>query len=78
MAIGFLSPATKVKALEEQGESGMKASLARGMPHGYEVGYCSFTINGRVLHHKTEEMSESSLPFVRVRRPGLSPFFIPV
>jgi len=29
----------------------MKASLAKGMPHGYEVGYDSFTINGRQLHH---------------------------
>lgn len=47
----FLSPATKVKALEEKGESAMKASLAKGMPHGYEVGYGSFTINGRMLHH---------------------------
>ena len=47
----FLSPATKVKALQEQGESAMKASLAKGMPHGYEVGYDSFTINGRMLHH---------------------------
>ena len=27
----------------------MKASLAKGMPHGYEVGYGSFTINGRML-----------------------------
>src|SRR5436305_12001964 len=51
MAMDFLSPATKVKALEEQGESAMKASLAKGMPHGYEVGYGSFTINGRMLHH---------------------------
>jgi FtsP/CotA-like multicopper oxidase with cupredoxin domain len=51
MAMNFLSPATKVKALEEQGESAMKASLAKGMPHGYEVGYGSFTINGRMLHH---------------------------
>src|SRR5215470_2740697 len=47
----FLSPATKVKELEEQGESSMKASLAKGMPHGYEAGYGSFTINGRMLHH---------------------------
>ncbi|HEY6967956.1 MAG TPA: multicopper oxidase domain-containing protein [Candidatus Angelobacter sp.] len=47
----FLSPATKVKELQEQGESSMKASLAKGMPHGYEVGYGSFTINGRMLHH---------------------------
>jgi hypothetical protein len=29
----------------------MKASLAKGMPHGYEVGYRSFTINGRMLGH---------------------------
>jgi FtsP/CotA-like multicopper oxidase with cupredoxin domain len=46
-----LAPATKVKALEEKGESAMKASLAKGMPHGYEVGYASFTINGRMLGH---------------------------
>ena len=51
MAMDFLSPATEVKALEEQGESAMKASLAKGRPHGYEVGYGSFTINGRMLHH---------------------------
>jgi len=51
MAMDFLSPATEVKALREQGESAMKASLAKGMPHGYEVGYGSFTINGRMLHH---------------------------
>jgi FtsP/CotA-like multicopper oxidase with cupredoxin domain len=50
MAQNFLPP-TKVKALEEQGESAMKASLSKGMPHGYEVGYGSFTINGRMLHH---------------------------
>jgi FtsP/CotA-like multicopper oxidase with cupredoxin domain len=47
----FLSPATRVKELEEAGESAMKASLAKGMPHGYEVGYGSFTINGRMLGH---------------------------
>src|SRR5437016_5028567 len=47
----FLSPATKVKELEEAGESAMKASLAKGMPHGYEVGYQYFTINGRMLGH---------------------------
>jgi FtsP/CotA-like multicopper oxidase with cupredoxin domain len=46
----FLPPVT-VKTLKEQGESAMKASLARGMPHGYEVGYRSFTINGRMLGH---------------------------
>ncbi len=51
MAMDFLSPATKVRALEEQGESAMKASLAKGMPKGYEVGYRSFTINGRMLGH---------------------------
>jgi len=46
-----LSPAAKVKELEEKGESAMKASLAKGMPHGYEVGYDAFTINGRMLGH---------------------------
>jgi FtsP/CotA-like multicopper oxidase with cupredoxin domain len=46
----FLPPA-KVKELETAGESAMKASLAKGMPHGYEVGYRYFTINGRMLGH---------------------------
>ena len=50
MAQNFLPPAT-VRALEEQGEGAMKASLAKGKPHGYEVGYTSFTINGRMLGH---------------------------
>jgi FtsP/CotA-like multicopper oxidase with cupredoxin domain len=51
MSVDFLSPSAKVKALEEQGESAMKASLGKGMPKGYEVGYRSFTINGRMLGH---------------------------
>lgn len=46
----FLPPVT-IEALKQQGESTMKASLAKGMPHGYEVGYRSFTINGRMLGH---------------------------
>ena len=51
MDMDFLSPSARVKALEAQGESAMKASLDKGMPHGYEVGYGSFTINGRMLGH---------------------------
>ena len=51
MAQDFLAPATKVKELETAGESSMKASVAKGMPHGYEVGYKYFTINGRMLGH---------------------------
>jgi len=47
----FLSPSTTDKVLKETGESSMKASLAKGMPHGYEVGYKFFTINGRMLGH---------------------------
>jgi FtsP/CotA-like multicopper oxidase with cupredoxin domain len=47
----FLSPAAKVKELEQQGESAMKASISKGTPHGFEVGYRSFTINGRMLGH---------------------------
>jgi FtsP/CotA-like multicopper oxidase with cupredoxin domain len=51
MAQDFLAPATRVKELETAGESSMKESLAKGMPHGYEVGYRYFTINGRMLGH---------------------------
>jgi FtsP/CotA-like multicopper oxidase with cupredoxin domain len=51
MAMDFLSPAAEVAALRDAGESAMKASLAKGMPHGYEVGYGAFTINGRMLGH---------------------------
>jgi FtsP/CotA-like multicopper oxidase with cupredoxin domain len=51
MAQDFLAPSTRVKELESSGESAMTASLAKGMPHGYEVGYRYFTINGRVLGH---------------------------
>jgi FtsP/CotA-like multicopper oxidase with cupredoxin domain len=51
MSMDFLAPATRVKALEEAGESAMRASLAKGMPHGYEVGYNLFSINGRMLGH---------------------------
>lgn len=50
MAQDFLPPLIN-KELKEQGEASMKASLAKGMPHGYEVGYGSFTINGRMLGH---------------------------
>src|SRR4029079_5540314 len=51
MAQDVLSPARRAKALEEKGEAAMKASLHKGMPHGYEVGYDAFTINGRMLRH---------------------------
>jgi FtsP/CotA-like multicopper oxidase with cupredoxin domain len=47
----FLSPSNTDKAIKATGEAAMKASLAKGMPHGYEVGYKSFTINGRILGH---------------------------
>ena len=46
----FLPP-VEVKELKDRGESEMKASLAKGRPRGYEVGYGSFTINGRMLDH---------------------------
>jgi FtsP/CotA-like multicopper oxidase with cupredoxin domain len=51
MAMDFLSPSAPNKSLHDTGEAAMKASLANGMPHGYEVGYRSFTINGRMLGH---------------------------
>jgi FtsP/CotA-like multicopper oxidase with cupredoxin domain len=49
MTQNFLAPAATDKRLKERGEAAMKASLAKGMPHGYEVGYNLFSINGRVL-----------------------------
>jgi len=51
MDMDFLSPATTVKVLKDQGEGAMKASLAKGAPHGFEIGYDSFTINGKMLGH---------------------------
>jgi hypothetical protein len=53
MVQDFLSPAIRNEQLEESGESAMKASLAKGIPHGCEVSYgsFSFTINGRMLSH---------------------------
>ena len=51
MAMDFLSPATVEKDLKDTGEHAMQASLAKGAPHGFEVGYGSFTINGRMLGH---------------------------
>jgi FtsP/CotA-like multicopper oxidase with cupredoxin domain len=51
MAMDFLSPAATVTNLKNLGEGSMKASLVKGMPHGYEVGYELFTINGRMLGH---------------------------
>lgn len=50
MAQDFLAGAPD-PALKAQGEAAMHASMARGMKKGYEVGYRSFTINGRQLGH---------------------------
>jgi FtsP/CotA-like multicopper oxidase with cupredoxin domain len=49
MPLDFLSPAAADPQLKAQGESAMRASLARGMKKGFEVGYRIFTINGRQL-----------------------------
>ena len=51
MAMDFLMPAAQDPTLRAAGEGAMRASLARGMPHGYEVGYRYFSINGRMLGH---------------------------
>jgi FtsP/CotA-like multicopper oxidase with cupredoxin domain len=51
MAQDFLSPHRVVNELQDSGETAMKASLAKGMAHGFEVGYAAFTINGRMLGH---------------------------
>lgn len=51
MPMNFLSPNAVNEGLQLVGERSMKDSLAKGMPHGYEVGYRTFTINGRMLGH---------------------------
>jgi FtsP/CotA-like multicopper oxidase with cupredoxin domain len=51
MNMDFLRPASTVAALKQRGEGAMKASLAAGKPHGYEVKYDFFTINGKMLGH---------------------------
>jgi FtsP/CotA-like multicopper oxidase with cupredoxin domain len=40
-----------VAELKDRGEQAMNASLAAGTPHGYEVGYDIFTVNGHSLGH---------------------------
>ncbi len=45
MAMNFLLPEPTAKELKDSGENAMKAPLAKEMPHGFEVGYGSFTIN---------------------------------
>ena len=49
MAMDFLSPANTVQELKDTGENAMKASLTEGKPHGFEVGYGSFSVNGKML-----------------------------
>ena len=51
MAMDFLSPTAENTVLKAEGEAAMKASLAAGAPHGYEVGYEAFTVNGKMLGH---------------------------
>jgi FtsP/CotA-like multicopper oxidase with cupredoxin domain len=50
MANDFLA-GEEVRELKERGESAMGASLKQGKPHGFEVNYRTFTINGRMLGH---------------------------
>ncbi len=49
MAQDFLRPADVDPNLKKWGEATMAACLAQGNPHGFEVGYTLFSINGRML-----------------------------
>ena len=51
MDMDFLVPAATDPQLKQTGEAAMRASLARGTPKGFEVGYKLFCINGRMLGH---------------------------
>ncbi|MGE2815174.1 multicopper oxidase family protein [Mycobacterium heidelbergense] len=50
MATNFLA-GQPIPELRDKGEAEMGASLASGKPHGFEVGYRAFAINGRMLGH---------------------------
>lgn len=50
MAQNFLA-GSRVPDLKSKGEKARADSLAKGMPHGYEVGYRAFSVNGRSLGH---------------------------
>ncbi|HLK91907.1 MAG TPA: multicopper oxidase domain-containing protein [Polyangia bacterium] len=49
MAMDILTPQAADPQLKSEGASEMKASLAKGTKKGFEVGYRTFTINGRQL-----------------------------
>jgi FtsP/CotA-like multicopper oxidase with cupredoxin domain len=51
MDMDFLEPPNTDVKLKASGKAAMAASLLRGRPHGYEVGYKLFSINGRMLGH---------------------------
>ena len=50
MAADFLAGEQQTD-LKDKGESSMAASLGRGDPRGFEVGYGAFAVNGRMLGH---------------------------
>jgi FtsP/CotA-like multicopper oxidase with cupredoxin domain len=50
MAADFLA-GQPISELRDAGEKAMTASLASGKPHGFEVGYQAFAVNGRMLGH---------------------------
>src|SRR6201997_3178823 len=50
MASDFLAGEEDLE-LKAKGESSMTVSLAGGNPHGYEVSYAAFAVNGRMLGH---------------------------
>ncbi len=51
MAADFLANPAPIEKLKQAGEDAIRASMAGGKPHGYEVGYTLFSINGRMLGH---------------------------
>jgi FtsP/CotA-like multicopper oxidase with cupredoxin domain len=64
----FLPDAGVDPVLKTRGEAAMKASLAKGMPHGYEVGYRLFTINGQPYDWQTKPVTRTLDRGKRYRR----------
>lgn len=51
MASDLFNSSVEVPEIKREGEAAMTESMAKGAPHGYEVNYRSFTVNGRMLGH---------------------------
>jgi hypothetical protein len=74
MAQDFLLPSATVPELKGARRVANESLAGKGMPHGLEVGYGSFTINGRMLGHgdpiRVNNKESASFPCFEWERNG--------